>query len=222
MNLRQKLMFAIPAIGGSVGVMVKALPQLLILIGVILFLTGGPAWLVHVGLTEKSVSNFMPVMVALMGVVMAFGGLAIKQWGSYRKKRIELLKDVSEQLFFRNLATNRSVFHRVIDSAEEEEAKEMLLVFYHLLTSPEKEMSKKALDLKIERWMEEQLGTVINFDIDGPVNYLAGLRGPARDGREVSLLETSEDGMIRMLPLDDAQHLIDHLWDGAFEFANQG
>lgn len=222
MNLKQKLMFAIPAIGGSVGVLFKALPQLLILIGVVLFLIGGPGWLARVGLSEKNVSNFMPVMVALMGVAMAFGGLAIKQWGSYRKKRIQLLKDVSEQLFFRNLATNRSVFHQVIDSAEEEESKEMLLVFYHLITCPGEEMSKETLDRKIEAWMQEKFGTAINFDIDGPIDYLSQLRGPDRKGRETALLQSDERGMLKILPLDDAKHLIDHLWDHAFDFAQKG
>lgn len=57
----------------------------------------------------------MPVLIALMGVVIALGGLAFKQWGGYRKKHIQLLKDVSDRMFFRILATNRSVFHRVID-----------------------------------------------------------------------------------------------------------
>lgn len=220
MNLRQKLMFAVPAVGGSVGVLVKALPQLLILIGVVLFLIGGPAWLASIGLSEDNVSSFMPVMVALMGVVMALGGLAVKQWGSYRKKRIQLLKDVSEQLFFRNLATNRSVFHRVIDSAEEEESKEMLLVFYHLLTSPGEKLTRESLDAKIEKWMEERLGTVINFDIDGPIDYLSQLRGPACDGTEIPLVTVDQKGHLASASLEDAKHLIDHLWDHHFDYAN--
>ena len=220
MNLKQKLLFAVPAIGGSIAVLVKILPQLLLLIGVILFLIGGSAWLHTLGLSEDSVSKFMPVMVALMGVAMALGGLAIKQWGGYRKKRIQLLKDVSEQLFFRNLATNRAVFHRIIDSAEEEESKEMILVFYHLLTCPEEKLTAETLDAKIEAWMEKRLGVVVNFDIDGPLDYLTQVRGPARDGRETALVQIDDEGFIRVLSLEDAKRLIDHLWDNAFCYHN--
>lgn len=220
MNLRQKLLFAIPAIGGSIGVFLKIIPQILIIVGVVLFLLGGRSWLEKTGLSEEAVSNFMPVMVALMGVVLALGGLAIKQWGGYRKKRIQLLKDVSEQLFFRNLATNRSVFHRIIDSAEEEESKEILLVFYHLVTSRSEGLTKEALDAKIEKWMEQKLGAVIDFDIDGPLNYLTKLRGPACDGTETSLVKIDQEGLIRALSIGDAKHVIDHLWDHAFRFAN--
>ncbi len=220
MNLKQKLLFAVPAIGGSIGVLLKIVPQLLIIIGVVLFLLGGKDWLAKTGLTEEAVSNFMPVMVALMGVVLALGGLAIKQWGGYRKRRIQLLKDVSEQLFFRNLATNRSVFHRIIDSAEEEESKEMLLVFYHLITSQEEKLTRECLDEKIEKWMEDKFDSIIDFDIDGPLNYLTKLRGPACDGTETALVQIDEEGVIRTIPLKDAKHVIDHLWDHAFRFAN--
>ncbi len=222
MNLKQKLLFAVPAIGGSIGVLLKVIPQLLILIGVILFLIGGPVWLTKIGLTKEAVSSFMPVMIAIMGVVMALGGIAFKQWGSYRKKRIQLLKDVSEQLFFRNLATNRSVFHRVIDSAEEEEAKEMLLVFFHLISSPEEKLTRETLDAKIEKWMEERFGSVIDFDIDGPLGNLTKLRGPDRDGNEVALVEIGEDGILRTVSLEDAKHVLDYLWDHAFSYANKG
>ncbi|MDA7881197.1 TMEM143 family protein [Akkermansiaceae bacterium] len=221
MNLKQKLLFAIPAIGGSIGVLIKVIPQFLILIGVILFLIGGQAWLPKIGLSEDSVSNFMPVMIAIMGIVIALGGIAFKQWGGYRKKRIQLLKDVSEQLFFRNLATNRSVFHRVIDSAEEEEVKEMLLVFYHLITSPAEKLTRETLDAKIEQWMEERFGSVIDYDIDGPLNNLAKLRGPARDVKEVALVEISPNGVLQAVPLEDAKHIIDHRWDNAFSYANE-
>ena len=221
MNLKQKLLFAVPAIGGSIGVLFKVIPQLLILVGVVLFLIGGPDWLAKIGLAEETVSKFMPVMIALMGVILALGGIAVKQWGGYRKKRIQLLKDVSEQLFFRNLATNRSVFHRVIDSAEEEEAKEMLLVYFHLITSPGESFTRETLDEKIEAWMKSRFDSVIDFDIDGPLGNLSKLRGPARDGTEVSLLEINEDGILRTPSLEDAKHVIDHLWDNAFSYANE-
>ncbi len=219
MTWKDKLMFGVPAVGGSIGVLVKAAPQILIIIGAIMFFVAGADWAAKVGVTEDSVSNVMPVLTALMGVIVALGGLAFKQWNNYRKKRIEFLKDVSEQLFFRNLATNRSVFHSVIGSAEDEENKEMLLVLYHLIVSREESLTRDQLDARIEKWMKERFGTVIDFDIDGPLENLHALRGPNRDGREVSLVQTDADGRLRAPTLDDAKHIIDHLWDNAFRYA---
>ena len=40
------------------------------------------------------------------------------------------------------------------DAAEEEETKEIILVYYHLLTSPDP-LTPAQLDDRIERWMEE-------------------------------------------------------------------
>lgn len=219
MTWKDKLMFGVPAVGGSIGVLIKAAPQILIIVGAIMFFVAGADWAAKVGVTEDSVSNVMPVLTALMGVIIALGGLAFKQWNNYRKKRIEFLKDVSEQLFFRNLATNRSVFHSVIDSAEDEENKEMLLVLYHLIASPKGSLTRDQLDAQIEEWMKERFGTVIDFDIDGPLENLHAFRGPTRDGREVPLVQTGADGRLLAPTLDDAKHIIDHLWDNAFRYA---
>lgn len=219
MTWKDKLMFGVPAVGGSIGVLFKAAPQMLIIVGAIMFFVAGADWAAKVGVTQDSVSNVMPVLTALMGVIIALGGLAFKQWSNYRNKRIEFLKDVSEQLFFRNLATNRSVFHSVIDSAEDEENKEMLLVLYHLIVSPKGSLTRDQLDARIEQWMKERFGTVIDFDIDGPLENLKALRGPTRDGREVPLVQTDADGHLLAATLDDAKHIIDHLWDNAFRYA---
>jgi len=219
MNFKDKVLFAVPAVGGSIGVLAKALPQVLIIVGAILFFTAGPTWALKVGVTEDSVRNFMPVVTALMGVVMALGGLAFKQWSSYRKKRIAFLKDVSEQLFFRNLATNRSVFHRLVDSAEEEEGKEMILVLHHLLTGPAEGLTRSELDARIEGWMEERFGEAIDFDIAGALGNLANRRGPTRDGADAALVEEGPDGRLRALPVEDAKHVLDHLWDSAYGYA---
>jgi hypothetical protein len=63
---------------------------------------------------------------------------------------------------------------------------------------------------------------MIDFDIDGPLGNLTKLRGPARNGKEVALVETGEDGILRTVPLEDAKHVLDHLWDNAFNYANKG
>lgn len=219
MTWKDKLMFSVPAVGGSIGVLFKAAPQILLIVGTIMFFVAGADWAARVGVTKDSVSSVMPLLTALMGVIIALGGLAFKQWNNYRKKRIEFLKDVSEQLFFRNLATNRSVFHSVIDSAEDEEIKEMLLVLYHLIASPTESLTRDQLDARIEEWMKERFGTVIDFDIDGPLENLQALRGPTRDGREVPLVQIDADGRLLAPTLDDAKHIIDHLWDNVFRYA---
>ncbi len=208
MRLKDKLMFGIPAVGGGVGVIFKILPQIVVLGGVVLFFLGARSWAEGLGINEESVTRVMPVLTALLGVTMALGGLAVKQWTSYQKKRIEFLRDVAEQLFFRNLATNRAVFHRVIDSAEEEEGKEMILLLYHLFANRDAPQTRTELDRAIETWMRVSFDTRVDFDIDDALQNLKRLHGSVPDGRTLTLLTEDSNQRLHVLPPEDARTLL--------------
>ena len=105
----------------------------------------------------------------------------------------------------------------LVDIAEEEECKEILLVYYHLLTSPEP-LTPERLDAKIESWLAEKTGAQINFDIHGPLQNLQDIRGRLDTNREKSLLEYDDQGHCRVLPLRDARTVLDYVWDHAFNF----
>ncbi|MCB0195575.1 MAG: DUF3754 domain-containing protein, partial [Anaerolineae bacterium] len=151
MNWKDRLLFVVPALGAAVGVLFKALPQIILIVGVVLFFTLGPQAANEVGADEENVRNIMPVLAALLTLVIALGGLAVKQYNTYKTKQIKFLKDMTDTLFFRNLSSNASVFHALIDAAEEEETKEIILVYYHLLTSSEP-LTAPQLDDTIEQW----------------------------------------------------------------------
>ncbi len=176
----------------------------------VLFFWGARTWADRLGVTAESAGRVMPVLTALLGVTVALGGLAFKQWTSYQKKKIAFLREVSEQLFYGNLATNRSVFHRIIDSAEEEEGKEMILVLYHLFTHCGVPPTRPTLDARIESWMRERFETVIDFDIDSALRNLMELRGHLPDGRDLTLLTEDSEGL-HILPPDDARTLLSTL-----------
>jgi len=204
-------MLGIPALGGTIGVLVKILPQLVVLAGAVLFFLGARSLADNLGVTEDSAGRILPIVTALLGVSMALGGLAFKQWTSYQKKRIAFLRDVAEQLFFRNLATNRSVFHRVIDSAEEEEGKEMILVLYHLFVNRETRFERAGLDRTIEAWMRDHFGTTVDFDIDGALRNLKQLSGTLPEGRTLTLLEENQEGGLQVPSPSEARSLLSSL-----------
>lgn len=218
MRAKDKLMFAIPALGGGVGVLLKIIPQIVVLTGVILILLGAHSMAGSLGVTEETAGRTAPILTAILGVTMALGGLAVKQWTSYQKKRIQFLRDVSEQLFFRNLATNRSVFHRILDSAEEEKGKEMLLVLYHLVVNQGTPLSRPALDLLIEDWMKNQFDLTVDFDIESALKNLKKLTGTLPDGREIALLHEKEDGTLIVPPLTEIRVLMSTLASQRFGF----
>ena len=224
MTLKDRLLFGIPAIGAAIPLMLKALPNLLIIIAAILFIFNATSLLEWLHMEQTNIQNIMPILVATLSLAITLGGFAFKQYTTYKNKKIKFQKDVTDTLFFKNLANNDSAFGRLLDIAEEEECKEIILVYYHLLTSQEP-LNAEQLDSYIESWMEKKLGTTINFDINGPLNNLKDIRGkaaenaePTDSGTEFSLLTYDRQGFCQVLPLEDAMAVLDRVWDDAFRY----
>lgn len=227
MTFKDRLMFGVPAVGAAIPILLKVVPQLLLIAGVVIFLVFGPSVAEQLGLipSEEDVNNMTRILVAALSMVIALGGFAVKQYNNYQNKQLKFQKDVTETLFFKNMSTNSSVFQSLIDAAEEEECKEIVLVYYHLLTS-KTPLTAEQLDDRIEQWMDNKFNTKIDFDIQGPIKNLAQIRGKLiKDGvdeatvPEISLLACDEDKCCHVLPLEDAEQVIDYIWDNAFMYA---
>lgn len=227
MTWKDRILFGIPAIGAAIPLILRVLPQLLLVISVILFITVGPEYLKQLKQStpsQEEVRNIMPVLVAILSLALTLGGFAFKQYTNYKSKQIKFQKNVTETLFFRNLASNVRVFQSLIDAAEEEECKEIILVFYHLLTS-QTPLTPEQLDNRIEVWMDEKFGTQIDFDIHGPLHNLEVIRGKiAQDGSstntpDIAILTRDSQGYCHLLSLDDALAVIDYIWDRAFLYS---
>jgi hypothetical protein len=222
MNWLDRLLFFGPALGAGVSIVFKTSSSLLLIFGLILFFVFGPAFTQRFGIGEEQVRNITPVLLALLSVSMALGGFAMHQYNGYKNKRLKFLKDVTDTLFFKNLGTNDTVFHTLIDAAEEEETKEAILVYYHLLTHPEK-LTPAQLDAHIEAWVQQKLAANIDFDMEASAQHLQEMRCDliepgATEPQPVQLLTLDAQGYCQILPLDKARQVLDHIWDNAIQF----
>lgn len=215
MSGKDRLLFGLPAVGAAVPVLFKTLPKLLLLLGVAAFFLLGPEVAARFGVDERKIQNTMPLLAAVLALLVGFGGLAVKQIVNFKNKKIRFQKTVSDTLFFRNLATNISVFHRLIDQAEESETKEAILVYYHLLINPERRFTAAELDAEIERWIADSLGTSVDFDIEGPLANLSRIK----DAKGCALLKRDAEGRYETPTLDEAVRILDEVWDGLFPAA---
>jgi len=218
MNLKDKLMLGIPAAGGAVAMLIKILPSLLIIAGIIFAVLGIKSTLFPaVSATDKNT-----IIVALTGLAI-MGGFIFKQFVKYKNKRIAFLKDVSDTLFFKNLDSNAGVFNALIDAAEEEECKEVYLAYYHLLTH-QGDLDQEQLDDLIETWMETQFDTKIDFDVEKALEKLENMKGKIVDGQdedlvpETPLLTRAAGGTLAVANLDDAKTIVDYVWDNFFDY----
>ncbi|MBU6300494.1 MAG: DUF3754 domain-containing protein [Verrucomicrobia bacterium] len=219
MTNKDKLMMSVPAIGAGAAVLAKVGGQFVLLI-VAVALAMGWNWLRHQidPLEQHNSVQALAALSAVFTIVLALAGFAFKQWNTYKNKRNNFLKLVAENLFYRNLATNQSVFSRLLDSAEEEECKEAMLVFYHLLANPGPAVTAAELDATIEAWMRGKFGSVVDFDIQGPIDHLGRIQGRDRSGKMTPLLTVDEAGRLQIPGLDDALHILDDLWDTAYGY----
>ncbi|MDM9583445.1 TMEM143 family protein [Nostoc sp. GT001] len=224
MTWKDRLLFGIPAIGAAIPLVLRTLPNLLLLVAAILLVLNVSFLIELLNVELDQVRNFMPVLVATLSLAISLGGFAFKQYTNYKNKKIKFQKKVTDTLFFQNLANNTSVFQMFIELAEEEECKEIILAYYHLLTSPTP-LSPEQLDSRIETWMENKLSTKINFDIQGPLSNLEAIRGQiipnseiTDNVSEIALLTYNQQGECQVLPLDDAKAVIDYVWDNAFQY----
>ncbi|MDJ0729362.1 MAG: TMEM143 family protein [Crocosphaera sp.] len=224
MTWKDKLLFGVPAIGAAIPLILRAIPNILLIIVAILLLLKADYVVQSIEVDKEKIRDIMPILVATLSLTMTLGGFAFKQYTKYKSKEIKFQKEVSDTLFFKNLANNASVFQALVDIAEEEECKEIILVYYHILTSQEK-LTSEMLDQKIEKWMTEKLGIYIDFDIHGPLNNLEKLRGKIvyEDNnedqiKEVSLLSYDQKGNINILSLEQSKMILDYVWDNAFQY----
>lgn len=221
MNLLDMVLFGVPAAAVAVSVLLRVLPNLLLIFGVLMLFTFGPGIARNFGVDETTTADVLKLWAAISSICIGLGGYAFRQWSNYRSKQIRFQKQITETLFFKNIASNMSVFFSLIDAAEEEECKEMILVYYHLLTH-EHPLSPSELDRRIELWFQEKHGIRINFDIEHTVMILEQVctcfDEPAVEGG--CLLRRDGLGRCVPLPLDEANRLLDKLWDCFFPYAN--
>ncbi|NET69598.1 MAG: DUF3754 domain-containing protein [Sphaerospermopsis sp. SIO1G2] len=227
MTWKDRLLFGIPAIGAAIPLILRTLPNLLLLFAAILLIFNVQFMVDLLSIDPEKIKDIMPILAASLSLAITLGGFAFKQYNSYKSKKIKFQKTVTDTLFFQNLGNNDSVFQMFIELAEEEECKEVILAYYHLLTSNQP-ITSEQLDKKIETWMENKLGTKINFDIQGPIENLQQMCGivtsgeNADSGQEISLLTYNQNGECEVPCLDDAKAVIDYIWDNAFQFNMNG
>ena len=225
MNWKDRLLFGVPAVGAAVPIILKVLPQIILILGVIIYLILGRQPIDELQVREEDVRNITPLLVAALSLVVTLGGFAFKQYTSYKNKQVKFQKNVTETLFYRNIANNSGVFKYLIDVAEEEECKEIILAYYHLLTSPTP-LTPAELDDRIETWMEEKFRTIIDFDIENPIRNLAEIKakisyteGNNYAVKQVALLKRDRDNRCQVLSLPEAKQAIDYVWDNLFDYS---
>ncbi len=199
MKMIDKMIIGIPATVGGIIMLATKLGGTLLLCGSLIAF-----WL---GMRDEPVQLNQTNLLALAIGFGTLGGFLWKQFSNFKNRKIRFMKTLADNLYFKNLDNNMGVFHRLIDTAEEEECKEAILAYYFLSVAG-KSLSALELDQEIENWFERKQHKVLDFEIDDALQKLLKL----------GLVKLIPDGHYEAIPLHKATQVLDAVWDNYFTY----
>ena len=161
-----------------------------------LFLVAG----FYLGLTGTVGDNDTERALAALSGLFALGAFLLRQWGNFHRQSLIHQKQLTDNIYYRNVNNNSGIFNYLIGEAEEQDWKEALLAYYGLLTAAEP-LTREALELRIEELLARAFGVSADFEIDDAL---------ARLKRLDLLGETG--GRFSVPPLPDALTRLDKEW----------
>jgi hypothetical protein len=195
MSLKDKLMLGVPALVGFIPIVLKLASTL-----TVLFLVAGFYLGVSGAIKDDEVAG---AFAALSGLV-ALGAFFLQQWIKFQRQTLIHQKNLTDNVYFRNINNNAGIFDYIIGAAEEQECKEAFLAYYVLQNTPSPP-TKTELDRCIEAWLKENFGVALDFEVGDALHKLERLGLLQRTG-----------GRLTVLPLGDALARLDQVWDGYF------
>ncbi len=145
--------------------------------------------------------------LAFLGLIGGTLGYGVRSFFGYLNTKQKYQLNLTQSLYFQNLDNNCGALCRLVDEAEEQEAREAILAYYVLWRlAPEEGWSTAELDHRLERYLLRAAKRAVDFEIDDALAKL----------QRWSLIEPVADGRWRALPpAAGRKKLAEHL--GSFD-----
>jgi Protein of unknown function (DUF3754) len=198
MSLSDHLTLGVGALVGGVPILIKLASTLTVLFAVAGF---------YLGLIGSIHDNDFEQALAALSGLLALGAFALRQWGNFHRQSLIHQKQLTDNIYYRNVNNNSGIFNYIIGEAEEQDWKEALLAYYSLLTAGAP-LAREALYPRVEQLLARVFGISADFEIDDALARL----------RRLDLLGET-DGRLSVLPLADALARLDKEWNDFFAAA---
>ena len=191
MSLFDQFALGVPALVGGVPILLKLASTL-----TVLFIVAG----FYLGLNGTMHDNDTEQALAALSGLFALGAFVLRQWGNFHRQSLIHQKQLTDNIYYRNINNNSGIFNYIIGEAEEQDWKEALLAYYGLLTAATS-LTRDALGARIEQLLVQVFGVRAAFEVDGALARLSDLD---------LLCETG--GRFSVPPLPDALARLDTEW----------
>ena len=196
LSWRDKILLSGPALAGGLPILLKLASTITVLFLVIGF---------YFGLSASVADEQMAGAFAALSGLVALGGFVMRQWLRYQRQSLQYQKELTENVYFRNVNNNAGIFDAMIGAAEDQECKEAFLAFYFLSTASSAP-DRDGLEDSIESWLSCAFGVAVGFKVGDALAKLDRLGLLLRDGERLSVL-----------PLDAALLKLDGIWGDFFK-----
>ena len=142
--------------------------------------------------------------IAMATAIFGFVGLLWRQVSKIFLQRTKYMAELAKNLYYYNLDNNLGAIAHINDMAAASEAKETLLSYFFLLTQGE--MSVTELDQKIEKFIKDEYGIAIDFEINDGLAKL----------KKLGLLIQKEN-KLSVIPLEETTPILQQHWLACFE-----
>jgi hypothetical protein len=153
--------------------------------------------------------------VVLLAILAGCIGAFFKGVFSFLTSKTKYMQTLSSSLYYQNLANNISALTRLVDSAEDEEAKEFLLAYCMLYNDRDRDYTLEELDARVEGWLREEFDLPsVDFEVDDAVRKLVDKdllierRDVAANGAQRTVLKVHD--------LPTSLKRLDQWWDDYF------
>jgi hypothetical protein len=197
MSIFDTLALGVPAIAGAIPILLNLASTVTVLFLVIGFYLGIVAAVEHDALHRAFAA--MSGLVALIGFIM-------RQWLRYQRASLKYQRELTDNIYFRNINNNAGMFDYMIGSAEEQECKEAFLAYYFLRTAAAA-LTQAGLERRIEQWLQQAFGVEISFAVADALAKLERFCVLKRDGER-----------LHALPPDEARVHLSRAWDNLLPY----
>jgi hypothetical protein len=119
----------------------------------------------------------------------------------------------------------------VIDSAEAEQCKELLLAYFLLYVERDRDFTQEQLDRRAEQWLATEFGVTVDFDVSAAVQKLVDkdlvahkqvlaedkVRLSPPDSKASGLTSTANNPILKVFDLPSSLRRLDEAWDDCFD-----
>lgn len=191
LSLFDQLTLGVPALVGGVPILLKLASTM-----TVLFVVAG----FYLGLSGTVRDNDTEQALAALSGLFALGAFLLRQWGNFHRQSLIHQKELTDNVYYRNVNNNSGIFSYLIGEAEDQDWKEALLAYHGLLTASVP-LAREALQARVEQLLARRFGVSADFEIDTALARLKSLDLLGESG-----------GQLSVAPLPDALTRLDGEW----------